>query len=253
LLRAIIRHRRLAWQARGFWSLQSVDRSGTWAVLPVKTFRLAKQRLAGVLATNERAELARAMAEDVLRALAASPDLAGILLVTGDPEARRLAARLGARVLLEEEGRGHTAASSLGVRTLAQERAAGMVQVPADIPLVTPEDVGALLAVQGEAPSIVLAPARDERGTNAVACSPADVMPLRFGGDSFVGHVRRARAHGIEPQIVRRLGLALDLDTPDDLAAFLAAPSATRTWAYLTESGIDKRISQLKRDQPMPP
>jgi 2-phospho-L-lactate guanylyltransferase len=128
-----------------------------------------------------------------------------------------------------------------------------MVQVPADIPLVMPEDIAALLRVHGEVPSIVLAPARDGRGTNAVACSPADVMPLRFGGDSFIAHRRRARAHGIEPQIVRRPGLALDIDTPDDLAAFLAARSPTRTWAYLTESGIERRISQLKRDQPMPP
>jgi 2-phospho-L-lactate guanylyltransferase len=242
LLRAIIRHRRLAWQGRGFWSLEAVDRSGTWAVLPVKTFRHAKQRLAGILAAQERAELARAMAEDVLRALAASPDLAGILLVTGDPEARRLAARHGARVLLEGEERGHTAASSLAARTLAQERAAGMVQVPADIPLVTPGDVAALLPGHGEVPSIVLAPARDERGTNAVSCSPADAMPLRFGGDSFIAHRRRARAQGIEPRIVRRPGLALDLDTPDDLAAFLAAPSLTRAYAYLADRGVAGRL-----------
>jgi 2-phospho-L-lactate guanylyltransferase len=230
-----------------------MGRSGTWAVLPVKTFRLAKQRLAGILAAHEREELAGAMAEDVLRVLAASPDLAGILLVSGDPQARRLAARHGARLLLDEEDRGHTAASSLGARTLAQEGAAGMVQVPADIPLVTREDIGALLAVQGGAPSIALAPARDERGTNAVACSPADVMPLCFGGDSFIAHLGRARAHGIEPQIVRRPGLALDIDTPDDLAAFLAAPSATRAYAYLTESGIGRRITRLKRAQSAPP
>jgi 2-phospho-L-lactate guanylyltransferase len=220
-----------------------MSRSGAWAILPLKTFRLAKQRLAGVLAVHERHALARAMAEDVLCALAASPDLAGILLVTGDPEARRLAARYGARVLLDEGERGHTVASSLGARTLAREGVAAMLQVPADLPLVTPDDVGALLAVHGEAPAITLAPSRDERGTNAVACSPPDVMPLRFGADSFVGHVRRARALGIEPQIVRRSGLALDLDTPDDLAAFLATASATRTLAYLTESGIGRRIS----------
>jgi 2-phospho-L-lactate/phosphoenolpyruvate guanylyltransferase len=224
-----------------------------WAVMPVKTLQHAKARLAGVLAAREREELARAMAEDVLSALGASPDLAGILLVTGDPEARRLAARHGARVLLEEEERGHTAAASLGARTLAQEGAAGMVQVPADIPLVTPVDIGAVLATHREAPAITLVPARDERGTNAVACSPPDVMPLRFGADSFVAHLRRARAHGIEPQIVRRPGVVLDIDTPDDLAAFLAAPSATRAYAYLVENGIGRRISRRKRAQSAPP
>jgi 2-phospho-L-lactate/phosphoenolpyruvate guanylyltransferase len=221
--------------------------------MPVKTLHRAKQRLAGVLAAKERVELARAMAEDVLSALAESPNLAGMLLVTGDPEARRLAARYGARVLLQDEERGHTAASSLGARTLAQEGVACMVQVPADIPLVTPEDIAALLAAHGGAPAITLAPARDERGTNAVACSPADVMPLRFGGASFAAHCRRARAHGIEPQIVRRPGLALDIDTPHDLAAFLAAPSPTRACAYLTDSDIGRRISPFKPAQSAPP
>jgi 2-phospho-L-lactate/phosphoenolpyruvate guanylyltransferase len=230
-----------------------MDRSGTWAVVPVKSFDQAKQRLAGVLAAKERKELARAMADDVLSTLAASPELAGILLVTRDPEARRLAARHGARVLLEEDERGHTAAASLGARAFARDGAAAMLLVPADIPLVTPADVDAVLAVHGEAPAITLSPARDERGTNAVACSPADVMPLRFGGDSFIGHLRRARAHGIEPQVVRRPGLALDLDTPDDLAAFFAAPSSTRAYTYLAESGIGTRITGLLGAQSAPP
>jgi 2-phospho-L-lactate guanylyltransferase len=90
-------------------------------VLPVKDLHHAKQRLAGVLSAKERRELFRAMLEDVLGALATSEGLAGILMVTRDPEARHLAARYGARVLLEEENRGHTAASSLGARTLARQ------------------------------------------------------------------------------------------------------------------------------------
>jgi len=219
-----------------------LDRSRLWAVLPVKNLQQAKQRLAGVLGANERQALFRAMLEDVLSALTASAELAGVLLVTRDPEAKRLAGRYGARVLIEDENRGHTAASSFGARILAQEGAAGMVQVPADIPLVTPEDIDTLLRVHGKAPAITLAPSRDERGSNAVACSPADALPLRFGDDSFFPHLHRARALGIEPQIVRRAGLALDVDTPDDLAAFLAEPSETRAYAYLAESGIAARL-----------
>jgi 2-phospho-L-lactate guanylyltransferase len=221
--------------------------------MPVKDLPEAKQRLAEVLDARERQELFRAMLEDVLSALAASRALAGILLVTGDPEARHLATRYGARVLVEDENRGHTAASSLGARTLAQEGVSGMVQLPADIPLVTPEDIAALLHVHGEAPAVTLAPSRDQRGSNAVACSPPDLLPLRFGDDSFLPHLLRARALGIEPQIVKRPGLALDVDTPADLAAFLAAPSETRAYAYLAERGIVGRIAQLVPDQPAPP
>jgi 2-phospho-L-lactate guanylyltransferase len=209
-----------------------------WAVLPVKDMRYAKQRLGAVLSATGRRELSFAMLDDVLGALGASAGLTGILVVTRDLEARRCAARYGARVLVEEENRGHTAASSLAARTLAQEGVAGMLQVPADVPLITPNDIAALLEVHGEAPAVTLAPSRDGHGSNAVVCSPSHLLPLRFGDDSFSRHVRRARALGIEPQIVHRPGLALDLDTPDDLAAFLAAPSQTHAYAYLAANGI---------------
>jgi 2-phospho-L-lactate guanylyltransferase len=220
--------------------------------MPVKDLPDAKQRLAAVLDARERQELFRAMLEDVLSALAASAGLAGILLVTRDPQARHLATRYGARVLVEDENRGHTAASSLGARTLAQEGVSGMVQLPADIPLVTPEDIAALLHVHGEAPAVTLAPSRDEHGSNAVACSPPDLLPLRFGDDSFFPHLQRARALGVEPQIVKRPGLALDVDTADDLAAFLAAPSETRAYAYLAESGIAERVKARAADPGSP-
>ena len=222
--------------------LTIVDRSGLWVVMPVKDLPDAKQRLAGILCAKERQALFRAILQDVLGALAASTGLAGILLVTRDPEARHLARRFGARVLLEEANRGHTAASSLGARTLAQEGVAGMLQLPADIPLVTPEDIAALLRAHGEAPAVTLSPSRDERGTNALVCSPPDVLPLHFGDDSFFAHLRRAQALGIEPEIVRRPGLALDVDTPDDLAAFLATPSPTHAYAYLAGTSIAARL-----------
>jgi 2-phospho-L-lactate/phosphoenolpyruvate guanylyltransferase len=213
-----------------------------WAVVPVKDLAHAKQRLAGVLCAAERLALFAAMLEDVLAALAASEGLAGILVVTRDPQARDLATRYGARVLVEGTSRGHTAASTLGAATLAEEGAVGMVQVPADIPLVTAEDIDAVLHAHAQAPSITLAPSHDRRGSNAVACSPPDLLPLRFGDDSFQPHLERARALGIEPKIVERPGLALDVDTPADLAAFLATPSATRAYAYLMQSGIAERL-----------
>jgi 2-phospho-L-lactate guanylyltransferase len=239
--------------ATGVEEPADVDRPRLWAVLPVKDRGQAKQRLSGILSAKEREELFGAMVEDVLHALAATAGLAGILVVTRDPDTRRLAAGYGARVLAEEENRGHTAASRLGARALAEEGVAGMVQLPADIPLVIGDDIGALLRAHGEAPAVTLAPSRDERGSNAVACSPPDLLRLRFGDDSFLPHLRRARALGIEPRIVQRRGLALDVDTPDDLAVFLAAPSPTRTYAYLEGSGIARRLARLMPAQSAPP
>ena len=210
--------------------------------MPVKDLPHAKQRLAGVLGPAERHALFLAMLEDVLSALAAAEGLAGILMVTRDSEAQALATRYGARVLVEAANQGHTAASAFGARTLAEEDASGMLQLPADIPLVTPDDIAALLQAHGAAPAVTIAPSRDWQGSNALACSPPDLLPLRFGDDSFFPHVRRARALSIEPQIVDRPGLALDVDAPDDLAAFLATPSRTRAYAYLVQSGIADRL-----------
>jgi 2-phospho-L-lactate guanylyltransferase len=217
--------------------------SSFWVVMPVKNLEDAKQRLAGVLAPGERRALFRAMLEDVLSALSASNGLAGVAVVTRDREAAALAVRYGARVLEESANRGHTAASSFGAAILADEGVRAMVQLPADIPLATPEDIQALLQTHGSAPAVTLAPSRDERGSNAVVCSPPDVLPLSFGDDSFFPHLDRARSLGLEPRVVHRPGLALDVDTPDDLMAFLATPSPTRAYGYLLDSGIAARLA----------
>jgi 2-phospho-L-lactate guanylyltransferase len=229
------------------------ERPAIWAMVPVKDLEHAKQRLADVLDAAERRDLFRAMLEDVLSVLARSRNLAGVALVTRDPEATVLASRYGARVLKEDQNRGHTAASSFGARRLADEGMAGMVQLPADIPLVTVEDVDVLLRAHGPAPSVTIAPSRDELGSNAVVCSPPDALPFRFGDDSYFPHLERARRLGIEPTVVHRPGLALDVDTPEDLLTFLATPSRTRAYDYLAGSGIAERIADAVNAQSTPP
>ena len=71
-----------------------------------------------------------------------------------------------------------------------------------------------------------------------MACSPADLLPLRFGDDSYFPHLARARALGVEPVVVRREGFALDVDTPQDLQALMAVPGTTRAHAYLDAVGF---------------
>jgi 2-phospho-L-lactate guanylyltransferase len=233
--------------------MEALNASRLWAVVPVKNYADAKQRLASALSGEQRRCLYRAMLEDVLGALADSPGLAGIALVTQEPEAVGLASRYGARVITEDATRGHTAASTLGARTLAADGAAGILQVPADLPLLTPGDVAAVLEHHGSAPAVTIVPSRDKRGSNAVACSPPEAMPFRFGDDSFFPHLERARSLGIEPRVVESDGIALDVDTPEDLRAFLASPSTTQAYAYLVASGIADRMASLRDPQPAPP
>jgi 2-phospho-L-lactate guanylyltransferase len=182
------------------------------------------------------------MLQDVLQTLSESRELAGLLVVTRDEEAASIARDYGARILAEKESLGHTAASTLGAQTLAREKKTGMLQVPADIPLVSPADIATLIEVHGTAPAITLAPSRDRTGSNAVLCSPADILPLQFGDYSFPPHVKKSQELGIEPVVVDRPGLGLDIDTPDDLVALLRAPSQTRSYRYLLASGIGRRL-----------
>ena len=203
------------------------------AVVPVKNLGNVKQRLAGVLGQPERTALFRAMLEDVLEALAGASSLAGIALVTRDDEAIALAERYGAECLIEPENRGHTAAVEFAARALADRGAGALLQVPGDIPRVTSEEIEEVIAAHAPAPAVTIAPSRDFRGSNAVLCSPPDVFPFRFGDDSFYPHLAAARGIAVEPTVIELPGIGLDIDTPDDLEAFLASPSDTRAYRLL--------------------
>ena len=220
-----------------------------WAVVPVKDFASAKQRLSDVLCADERAALYAAMLADVLDALAGCAALGGIMMVTRDPDASALAKRYGAEVLREDENRGHSAASSLGASELAHRGASGMLQVPGDLPLLCTEDVAAILNAHGPAPSVTIAPSGDLRGSNAIASSPPDFLPLQFGDDSFYPHRRAAEALGAVPKIVTRPGFQLDIDTPEDLAALLSRPRETRALAYLRDSGVAAKLRRHFSDE----
>jgi 2-phospho-L-lactate guanylyltransferase len=208
------------------------------AVVPVKETTQAKQRLAGELPAEARKILAYAMLEDVLAALAATPELAAILVVTVDESAAALARRFGAEISGVGARDGHTGAIRAAARLLAS-RGVGMMAVPGDIPLVEPSDFSALIVAHEDAPSFTIVPARDEQGSNAVLCSAADAVPLRFGENSFFPHLDAARAQGIEPKVVTLPHIQLDIDTPDDLAVLRSFRSSSRTRRLLDQWSND--------------
>ena len=216
------------------------------AVLPIKDFRQAKQRLAGFLSTVERRLLAEAMAEDVLETLSQVSELSEIIVVTRDERAFELAARHGARVLAEPSNDGQSAAVERAAAALGRAGVESLLQVPGDVPGASADEIAAVLAAHGSAvdgaAAVTLVPSGDRRGTNCLLCSPPDVLPFAFGHESFGAHCEAARAQGIAPRIIALPGLGLDIDTPDDLRAFVARPAAGRTLDYLRESGIAERL-----------
>jgi len=209
-----------------------------WAVVPVKEFAEAKQRLSDALSAEQRQILAAAMLEDVLSVLASVRGLAGIVVVTRDDRARVLAERVGARIIAEGARTGQTEAVASVARVLAREGRGGMLTVPADVPLVSTDEVNAILARHGAPPAFTIVPAHDSRGSNAILCSPPDVVPLRFGDDSFLPHLAAARRMGIEPTILPLPGIALDIDQPADLERLVRAGQSrpSQTFALLAKA-----------------
>jgi 2-phospho-L-lactate/phosphoenolpyruvate guanylyltransferase len=218
--------------------------SGVWAVVPVKEFAGAKQRLSSALSPEERRTLAITMFEDVLDTVSAVRELAGVLVVTLDPDATSLAARYGAHVVTEGAREGHTGAVTAAARLLVREGRAGMMTMPGDIPRLSSHEIAATLAAHRAAPAFTIVPAHDDLGSNTIVCSPPDAVPLRFGEDSFYPHLDAARAQGIEPLVVRHPGIGMDIDNPVDLVTFLRmSPRArTRTLDFLEQSGVAGRL-----------
>jgi 2-phospho-L-lactate guanylyltransferase len=213
-----------------------------WGILPVKDLDAAKQRLSRVLSAEERQDLFRAMLADVLAALL-GVRLAGVLMITGDAEARAMGEQYGVRILEEVDNQGQTTAVEAAAEFLAGEGAEAIMTVPGDIPLATTAEFEQVIAEHPSGTAMSIVPAHDSRGSNCIICSPPTAVPLRFGNDSFQPHVARARDLGIEPRIVPLPGIGLDVDTPADLAELIARPGATRSQAYLADSGIATRLS----------
>ena len=219
-----------------------------WAVVPAKDLVQAKQRLAGLLTPEERQDLAQAMLEDVLTALAGVAALAGTIVVTREAAFAATARSFGARVIADLRHEGPSAAIMLAAKELAAEGAAGMLAIPADVPLATAAEIGEIAAQVQPRPAVTLVPALADMGTNAIALTPADAIPIRFGEQSFFQHLEGALERGIAPRVLRLPGVGLDIDRPEDLAAFMAAGSATRSQAYLDRCNVRARLSTVGVD-----
>lgn len=195
------------------------------ALMPVKGFRNAKQRLSPLLDQPARELLAETMFRDVLRQVRLARGLGGTFVVTGDDRVAAIAGAAGAEVLREVEERGETAAVDFARAELKNASCEAVLIMPGDMPLVRAADIERILKqvpADASAPFALLVPSHDRLGTNALLLSPPDAIELRFGYDSFNFHLSRARAQGLPFRIVEDERFALDIDEPKDLERFLA-------------------------------
>ena len=180
------------------------------ALVPLKQPEARKSRLAGRLSPEARQRLSLLLFERLVAVLRSVPSIGPILpLVEQAPEG-------WSGDWIRDEGRG------LNAELEAARAALGTVPllvIHADLPLVEPADVAAMLARAEEGGSAI-APDRHGEGTNAVALMAGRVFAFAFGRHSLARH----RAMPNDPSVlVERTGLGFDCDTPDDLDRAIAA------------------------------
>jgi len=216
-------------------SLYAARTARTIAILPVKSFGAAKQRLADMLGGGARRALAQAMFTDVLATLRRVPELDEIAVVTADRAAE--SAATGSRVTVLHDGAqaGQSAAALIGIRHALATGYERVLLVPGDTPLLEPREVAALI---GGTSGLVIVADRHGTGTNALLLSPPDAFEPAFGPGSFARHVGAAEATQLPYRTDDVPGLTLDVDTPDDLAELAVALKARRGQAPSTRGAL---------------
>lgn len=198
------------------------------ALIPMKGFRNAKQRLSPLLHAGEREQLAEVMFRDVLKQTVRAAGLVETVVVTGDDKVAQIASSLGARVMREEAENGETGAVDFARRELKRTGREAVLIMPGDMPLIRAEDIEQVLAQVPEtaaAPFALLVPSHDRMGTNALLLAPPDIIKLRFGFDSFSYHLGQVSAQGLPLRFFENERIALDIDDPKDLERFLSFDS----------------------------
>jgi len=188
-----------------------------WAIVPVKPLRRGKSRLAGALSEDERTDLNRKLLQHTLQTLCDLKELEEVLVVSRDPQALTVARNYGARTV-RENGQPELNTALKRATVIAQVYATrGVLILPADLPLITREDVQTLIDHAADPPVVVIAPDRHNTGTNALLISPSGLIEYDFGINSFQRHCQRVEATGARLEIVNLPNLSLDLDIPEDL------------------------------------
>jgi 2-phospho-L-lactate guanylyltransferase len=191
----------------------------TAAILPVKSFARAKQRLGASVADPLRLQLARAMVADVIAALAQTSAIEQTFVVTREPLIAEAALAAGAKLIADEGEEGQSAAAELGVARALAEGFERILCVPGDCPAADPAELGALLDGHGQGgPELVIVPDRHGTGTNGLLIKPPRAIAPSFGPGSCERHRGLAAAAGIDCRIERIPSLLLDIDTGADLA-----------------------------------
>ncbi|HKJ35696.1 MAG TPA: 2-phospho-L-lactate guanylyltransferase [Solirubrobacterales bacterium] len=188
------------------------------AIVPVKRFAAAKQRLSDVLEPSDRARLSEAMLADVLAALGRCARIDRVLVVSGEPAITESVGSAGAELVSDPADSGHPEAALLGIEVARKSGAEAVALLPGDCPLLSPLEVDAAIGALSP-PVVAVIPDRHGTGTNGLLLAPPDSIEPAFGPGSRERHLELAERADVPAGALELPSLALDLDTGGDLGA----------------------------------
>jgi 2-phospho-L-lactate/phosphoenolpyruvate guanylyltransferase len=188
-----------------------------WAIIPVKPLRRGKSRLSGVLSLEARTALNHYLLSNTLEILASVPEIEYSLVVSRDPEALTVAREYGARTVQEQGSPQLNTALTRATMVALSHSVQGILIIPADLPLLTRDDIHEVVSRGVNPPVVVITPDRHHQGTNALLISPPGLIQYEYGPGSFQRHCSQAKKAGARLEVCERGSVALDIDFPEDL------------------------------------
>jgi 2-phospho-L-lactate/phosphoenolpyruvate guanylyltransferase len=216
----------------------------TAAILPVKRFSSAKQRLGASVADPLRADLTRAMVGDVLAALHDCRTIECTIVVTSERSVAVAASEQGAIVVHDDAEASQSAAVALGVERALAEGVERVLCVPGDCPALDPAELQALLDLErADRPMVVIVPDRHGTGTNGLLLTPPDAIAPSFGPGSCERHRSLAHDAAAILHVERPQSLLLDIDTGEDLAVLRERLAGEHERAPRTRAVLERPLS----------
>lgn len=210
-----------------------------FVVIPVKTLLKSKMRLSMVLTPQERQTLTLAMLEDVLKAVKCSV-VCQTVVISSDPTVKELANNFGVSYLKERKHELNQAVKQ-ATEWCIQNNANSVLILPADIPLLIPEDINRVVKLCAKGALVVISPSQNG-GTNALLQKPPDLIPTHFGPNSFSKHKTEALHKGILTRVYRSKRVATDIDSPKDLEKLLKIKAQTVSHKFLEQIRANTRL-----------
>lgn len=209
-------------------------------VVPVKSPQRAKHRLQALMSEAERVRLATTMAADVFQAVAGLEEY-GRFVVSDDPAILQQAQRFGLEALEDRVGLGQSAAVRQGFAAAWERGYSAGLTIPGDVPGVTARELRTMATYRPEI-EVLLVTDRERIGTNGLRLTPPHAITLRFGEDSLNLHRAEADRGNRSFAVLDLAGLQVDLDQPDDIAAFIGLGRETATLRLLQELKVGERV-----------